>query len=98
MRRRSLDSRSVDLLGPVVTVVWSALLQIWRSVPPNEKRIAIPLRAGTEGPGAARRKVVWRAKGALVDKIDSLVASHGAWMTQTHHGDGSKALLSYNFS
>jgi hypothetical protein len=33
-----------------------------------------------------------------VDKIDSLVASHGAWMAKTHYKDGPKALLSYNFS
>jgi hypothetical protein len=40
----------------VVTVVWSALLKIWQSVLPNEKRIAISLRAGAEESGAARRK------------------------------------------
>jgi hypothetical protein len=33
-----------------------------------------------------------------VDKVDSLVASHGAWMAKTHYREGSKALLSYNFS
>jgi hypothetical protein len=31
-------------------------------------------------------------------EIDRLVASHAAWMEKTHHRDGSKALLSYNFS
>jgi hypothetical protein len=33
-----------------------------------------------------------------VDKIDALVASHGAWMAKTHPREGSKALISYNFS
>ncbi len=33
-----------------------------------------------------------------VDEVDRLVASHSAWMAKTHHQEGSKALLSYNFS
>ncbi|MBT8401903.1 MAG: hypothetical protein KJO98_15620 [Rhodothermia bacterium] len=33
-----------------------------------------------------------------VSDLDKLVASHGDWMAKTHHRDGSKALLSYNFS
>ena len=33
-----------------------------------------------------------------VGEVDRLVASHRAWMEQTHHRDGSKALLSYDFS
>ena len=33
-----------------------------------------------------------------VEKIDHLVASHAEWMSATHHRDGAKALLSYNFS
>ena len=33
-----------------------------------------------------------------VGEIDRLVASHAAWMADTHHREGSKALLSYNFS
>ena len=33
-----------------------------------------------------------------VSKIDDFVKSHAAWMAETHHRDGAKALLSYNFS
>jgi hypothetical protein len=33
-----------------------------------------------------------------VSEVDRLVASHGAWMAKTHHREGPKALLSYNFS
>lgn len=33
-----------------------------------------------------------------VADIDRLVASHGAWMAKTHHREGPKALLAYNFS
>lgn len=33
-----------------------------------------------------------------VDEADRLVASHKAWMSETHHREGSKALLSYNFA
>ena len=33
-----------------------------------------------------------------VGEIDRIIASHGAWMAETHHREGSKALLSYNFS
>jgi hypothetical protein len=33
-----------------------------------------------------------------VGETDRLVASHAAWMAETHHREGSKALLSYNFS
>ena len=33
-----------------------------------------------------------------VAEVDRLVASHGAWMEKTHHREGPKALLSYNFS
>jgi hypothetical protein len=29
---------------------------------------------------------------------DRLFASHGEWMTRTHHRDGEKALLAYNVS
>ena len=31
-------------------------------------------------------------------EIDRLVTSHAEWMAQTHHREGSKALLSYSFS
>ena len=33
-----------------------------------------------------------------VGEIDRIIASHAAWMAETHHREGSKALLSYNFS
>jgi hypothetical protein len=33
-----------------------------------------------------------------VETVDLLIASHAAWMADTHHREGSKALLSYNFS
>ncbi len=33
-----------------------------------------------------------------VSEADRLVASHGSWMAGTHHREGAKALLSYNFS
>jgi hypothetical protein len=33
-----------------------------------------------------------------VETVDRLIASHAAWMADTHQREGSKALLSYNFS
>lgn len=33
-----------------------------------------------------------------VGEIDRLVSSHAAWMAETHRREGSKALLSYDFS
>lgn len=33
-----------------------------------------------------------------VAEADRLVASHGSWMAETHHREGAKALLSYNFA
>lgn len=33
-----------------------------------------------------------------VPEVDRLAASHGSWMAQTHHREGDKALLTYNFS
>jgi len=33
-----------------------------------------------------------------VNKIDDLVESHALWMAETHHREGPKALLSYDFS
>lgn len=33
-----------------------------------------------------------------VEEVDRLADSHGAWMAQTHHQEGPKALLSYNLS
>ena len=33
-----------------------------------------------------------------VSEIDRLVESHASWMDETHHREGSKALLHYGFS
>lgn len=33
-----------------------------------------------------------------VGEVERLIASHAAWMGETHHREGSKALLSYDFS
>ena len=33
-----------------------------------------------------------------VAEVDRLVASHGAWMAETHHRKGQEALLTYNFA
>jgi hypothetical protein len=33
-----------------------------------------------------------------VGEVERLIASHAAWMAETHHREGSKALLSYDFS
>jgi hypothetical protein len=33
-----------------------------------------------------------------VSEVDRIIESHGQWMAKTHYRDGSKALLSYNFS
>jgi len=48
--------------------------------------------------GKAQLLITFVVSPDKVHKIDSLVASHGDWMEKTHHRDGSKALLSYNFS
>ncbi|HXW78864.1 MAG TPA: hypothetical protein VEJ84_05165 [Acidimicrobiales bacterium] len=48
--------------------------------------------------GKAQLLITFVATPDQVEKIDSLVASHGAWMEKTHYRDGPKALLSYNFS
>lgn len=48
--------------------------------------------------GKAQLLITFVATPDKVDKIDLLVESHGAWMAETHHRDGAKALLSYNFS
>jgi hypothetical protein len=48
--------------------------------------------------GKAQLLITFVASPDQVQRIDSLVASHGAWMAKTHHRDGPKALLSYNFS
>jgi hypothetical protein len=48
--------------------------------------------------GKAQLLITFVATPDQVQKIDSLVASHGAWMAESHYRDGPKALLSYNFS
>jgi hypothetical protein len=48
--------------------------------------------------GKAHLLITFIAPAARVPEIDRLVASHAAWMAETHHRSGPKALLSYNFS
>jgi hypothetical protein len=47
--------------------------------------------------GKTQLLVTFIASPDKIDKIDHLVESHGSWMAD-HPRDGSKALLSYNFS
>src|SRR5262245_37339552 len=48
--------------------------------------------------GKTQLLITFVAPPAKVAEIDRLIASHGAWMAQTHHRSGPLALLSYNFS
>ena len=48
--------------------------------------------------GKTQLLITFIASPDKTDKIDRMVESHGSWMAETHHRDGSKALLSYNFS
>ena len=48
--------------------------------------------------GKAHLLITFVAPAAKVVEIDRLVASHGAWMAETHQRSGPKALLSYTFS
>jgi len=48
--------------------------------------------------GKAQLLVTFVASPDKVPEIDRLIESHGPWMAKTHHRDGSKALLSYNWS
>ena len=48
--------------------------------------------------GKTQLLITFIASPDKIDKIDRLVESHGSWMAETHHREGSKALLSYNFS
>jgi hypothetical protein len=48
--------------------------------------------------GKSQLLITFVAPADKVGEIDRLVASHAAWMADTHHRDGSKALLSYSFS
>lgn len=48
--------------------------------------------------GKSQLLITFVAPADKVAEIDRLVASHAAWMADTHHREGSKALLSYSFS
>jgi hypothetical protein len=48
--------------------------------------------------GKSQLLITFVATPDKVAEVDRLVASHAEWMEETHHRDGSKALLSYNFS
>ena len=48
--------------------------------------------------GKSQLLITFVATPEKVDEIDRLVASHAAWMADTHQREGSKALLSYDFS
>jgi hypothetical protein len=48
--------------------------------------------------GKSQLLITWVATPDKVGEIDRLVDSHAAWMGETHHRDGSKALLSYNIA
>ena len=48
--------------------------------------------------GNTQLLITFVATPEMVSEIDRLVESHGSWMAKTHYREGSKALLSYNFS
>ena len=48
--------------------------------------------------GKSQLLITFVATPDKVGEMDRLVSSHAKWMAQTHHREGSKALLSYNFS
>ena len=48
--------------------------------------------------GKVQLLITWVATPDKVADLDRLVASHGAWMAESHPRDGAKALLSYNFA
>ena len=48
--------------------------------------------------GKSQLLITFVAAPEQVGEVDRLVASHAKWMEETHHREGSKALLSYNFS
>jgi hypothetical protein len=48
--------------------------------------------------GKSQLLITFVAVPEQVGEVDRLVASHAKWMEETHHREGSKALLSYNFS
>ncbi|MDX1429451.1 MAG: hypothetical protein R3282_04140 [Rhodothermales bacterium] len=48
--------------------------------------------------GKTQLLITFVAPPETVADVDRLVASHAAWMAETHHSEGPKALLAYNFS
>jgi hypothetical protein len=48
--------------------------------------------------GKSQLLITFVAPPDKVGEIDRLVASHAAWMAETHYREGNKALLSYSFS
>ena len=48
--------------------------------------------------GKVQLLITFVAPPAKVQEVDKLVASHAAWMRETHTRDGANALLSYNFA
>jgi hypothetical protein len=48
--------------------------------------------------GKSQLLITFVATPDKVGEMDRLVSSHAGWMAETHHREGSKALLSYNFS
>ena len=48
--------------------------------------------------GKSQLLITFVAAPEKVGEVDRLVASHAKWMEETHHREGSKALLSYNIS
>lgn len=48
--------------------------------------------------GKVQLLITFVATPEKVAEIDRLVTSHGAWMAASHPSEGSKALLSYDFS
>lgn len=48
--------------------------------------------------GKTQLMLTWLATPDKVAAVDSLIESHRAFMAGTHHREGDKALISYNFS
>jgi hypothetical protein len=48
--------------------------------------------------GKTQLLITFVAPDDKVAEMDRLVASHAEWMAKTHHREGPKALLSYNFA
>lgn len=48
--------------------------------------------------GKSQLLITFVASPDKVGEMDRLVSSHAKWMAETHHREGSKALLSYSFS